>query len=64
MAKKLRLNKQTVSNLSRSDLSDIKAGGQPGCWENLWTWYYCDVVYTGMPRTDGLAAKLPPDAPQ
>jgi hypothetical protein len=61
MTKKLRLNKQTVSNLSRTDLSDIKAGGQRGCWENLWTLYYCDVVYTGAPQTESPIVIIPED---
>ncbi|MCX6583869.1 MAG: class I lanthipeptide [Candidatus Aminicenantes bacterium] len=61
MTKKLKLNKRTVSNLSREDLSDIKAGGQRGCWENLWTMYYCEIVYTGAPQTDALPANLPED---
>jgi hypothetical protein len=46
MTKKLKLNKQTVSDLSRDELSNIKAGAQKGCWENIWTLYSCDVVYT------------------
>jgi len=59
MAKKLNLNKRTVANLSRNDLSDIKAGGQKGCWENIWTLYNCDVVYTGAPPTDLLQPNPP-----
>lgn len=57
MTKKLKLNKRTVSNLSRNDLSDIKAGGQKGCWENLWTVYECDVVYTGTPPIEPVDGK-------
>ena len=50
MVKKLNLNKQTIANLKRQELSDIRAGNdrqQRACWENLWTLYHCDVVYTG-----------------
>lgn len=43
--KKLVLNKQTVSTLASKELIEIKAGVNP-CWENLWTIYHCDVVYT------------------
>lgn len=50
MSKKLKLNKQTVSDLSRDELSKIKAG-EAGCWENIWTLYWCDVVYTAAPQT-------------
>lgn len=46
---KLELNKQTISNLTSQELSDIKAGQQVPCWENLWTLYHCDVMYTGDP---------------
>lgn len=45
--KKMELNKQTVSNLTDNQLNDIKAGKLAPCWENLWTIYHCDVVYTG-----------------
>ena len=61
MTKKLRLNKQTVSNLSRNDLNNVKAGGQQACWENLWTMYYCNVVYTGLPQTDAQPLVIPED---
>ncbi|MDQ1350074.1 MAG: hypothetical protein QG657_375 [Acidobacteriota bacterium] len=61
MTKKLKLNKRTVSNLSRADLSGIKAGVQRGCWENLWTMYYCDVIYTGPAQTDGQPLTIPED---
>lgn len=54
MVKKLKLNKQTVSNLSRDELSNIKAG-EKACWENLWTVYYCDIVYTAAPQTTASA---------
>lgn len=61
MMKKLKLNKRTVSNLSRTDLSDIKAGVQRGCWENLWTLYHCDVIYTGDPQPDGQPLVIIPE---
>jgi hypothetical protein len=48
--KKLVLNKQTISTLDSKELSEIKAG-YDACWENLWTLYYCKVVYTG-PRPE------------
>lgn len=60
MTKKLKLNKRTVSNLSRAELSSIKAGYR-GCWENLWTMYYCDVIYTGAPQTDVQPLVIPED---
>jgi hypothetical protein len=44
------LNKQTISTLDSKELSEIKAGND-ACWENLWTLYYCKVVYTG-PRPE------------
>lgn len=49
---KLELNKQTISDLTTKELSDIKAGGQDPCWENIWTLYHCDVMYTGDPPKD------------
>lgn len=49
--KKLELNKQTVSNLSKDQLNSIKAGKCDPCWENLWTLYHCDVIYTGEMET-------------
>jgi len=45
--KKLELKKNTIANLTTQEMSVIKAG--KACWENLWTLYHCDVVYT---RTD------------
>jgi hypothetical protein len=48
--KKLVLNKQTVSTLASKELSEIKAGACDPCWENLWTLYYCKVIYTGPPE--------------
>ncbi|MCU0285398.1 MAG: hypothetical protein MUF15_03260 [Acidobacteria bacterium] len=55
--KNLKLNKQTISDLSREELSNIKAA-EKACWENLWTVYYCDVIYTGSQQT---TAALPTD---
>jgi hypothetical protein len=53
--KKLELNKQTIDNLTNEELADIKAGAHKPCWENLWTLYHCDVMYTGDPETgDGV----------
>jgi len=46
--KKLVLNKQTVSTLAAKELSKVKAG--VACWENLWTLYHCDVIYTRGPE--------------
>jgi len=46
---KLVLNKSTVSNLdvlSREAQRDILAAYK-GCWENLWTLYYCKLIWTG-----------------
>lgn len=49
--KKLALNKETVSNLdilTREAQREIAAGNAySDCWENLWTMYYCDVIWTG-----------------
>lgn len=47
--KNLALNKQTISHLTDRELHEIKGGSQEPCWENLWTLYNCDVVYTGPP---------------
>jgi len=47
--KKLALKKATVSNLdvlTREAQHNIKAAYK-GCWENLWTLYYCDLIWTG-----------------
>jgi hypothetical protein len=63
-AKKLELNKQTIVNLTNEELEDIKAGKHDPCWENLWTLYHCDVMYTGPPDTEPLqqeAAVVRPD---
>ncbi|MCK4762386.1 MAG: class I lanthipeptide [Candidatus Aminicenantes bacterium] len=50
--KKLSLNKKTIANLTKQELSEIKAGYKP-CWENLWTMYHCDLFYTGTPEAEG-----------
>lgn len=46
--KKLEMNKETISNLTKSELSKVSAGrdGQDACWENIWTLYHCEVVFT------------------
>lgn len=59
MNKKLKLNKKTVSDLTRNELAQIRAG-EAACWENLWTLYYCQVVYTYVPPPPTTAA-LPPE---
>lgn len=53
-AKKLELNKQTIANLTKEELLHIIAGKHDACWENLWTLYHCDVMYTGPPDTEPL----------
>jgi len=49
--KKLELKKETVtdlSTLSHKEMKDVKgAADYKACWENLWTMYYCDVMWTG-----------------
>ena len=47
--KTLKLNKQSISNLDNKEMKNVKAG--VACWENLWTLYHCDVVYTRGPET-------------
>jgi hypothetical protein len=47
--KKLTLNKETVANLeilSREAQAEVK-GAYKACWENLWTAYYCRLIWTG-----------------
>lgn len=44
--KKLEFKKQTIANLSKHEMNEIKAGFV-ACWENLWTVYHCGVVCTG-----------------
>jgi hypothetical protein len=44
--KKLELKKKTISNLTKQEMSEIKAGYKK-CWENLWSLYYCDHIWTG-----------------
>jgi hypothetical protein len=47
---KLEFNKKTISNLTKNELGEVKAGiDQEQCWENLWTLYHCDVIYTADP---------------
>lgn len=56
--KKLILNKETISNLevlSKELQQDIKAGYK-ACWENLWTAYYCDKIWTGKDPEEQAAA--------
>jgi hypothetical protein len=62
LKKSLVINKVTVSDLSRVELSDIKAGAamQQPCWENLWTIYHCDVMYTGDPQVQAAQAAVAP----
>lgn len=45
--KKLKLNKQTIDDLTKQEMNEVKAGGYKACWENLWTLYYCDYIWTG-----------------
>jgi len=44
--KKLELNKKTIAHLTNEEMKEIKGGGYWPCWENLWTFYYCEVVRT------------------
>jgi len=48
--RKLELNKNTIANLTGKEMKEIKGGRKDPCWENLWTLYHCDVVYTGEPE--------------
>lgn len=52
--KRLTLNKKTISNLdilSRA-AQNLFNGGYKKCWENLWTKYYCDKIWSGdSPKT-------------
>lgn len=45
MKPKLTLKKETIADLTRDELSQIKAGYLP-CWENLYTLYYCKLFCT------------------
>jgi len=45
MKQKLTLKKETIADLTRNELSQIKAGYNP-CWENTWTMYHCDLFCT------------------
>ncbi len=44
--RKLVLKKQSIAELSEKKMSVIR-GGFEGCWENLWTGYHCDIVWSG-----------------
>jgi hypothetical protein len=47
--KKLELKKETVANLNiltRKEMSEVE-GAFRACWENLWTLYYCTLIWTG-----------------
>jgi len=44
--KKLELKKKTIANLTKKEMSEAKAGYKK-CWENLWSLYYCDYIWTG-----------------
>ncbi len=52
---KLVLNKETISNLevlTRQEMAEVD-GMHKACWENLWTLYYCRLIWTGdAPETD------------
>ena len=53
--KKLELKKETVANLdilTRKEMSKVE-GAYKACWENLWTVYYCAVIWTGKEETEG-----------
>ena len=56
--KKLVLNKTTIATLNGDEQKNILAGADPleysACWENLWTAYHCDMVWTGdqKPKTE------------
>jgi len=43
--KKLELNKKTIAHLTNEEMKEIKGGFKP-CWENIWTFYYCEMVRT------------------
>ena len=45
---RLVFKKEIIANLTDQEMGKVKAGVQfKPCWENLWTWCYCDHVYTG-----------------
>jgi hypothetical protein len=44
--KKLDLKKSTIANLTQKEMNEINGGVNTACWENLWTLYHCQVVYT------------------
>ena len=45
MKQKLTLKKETIADLTREELKQIKAGYEP-CWVNLYTLYYCEFFCT------------------
>ncbi len=48
MKQKLTLKKETIVDLTREELKQIKAG-HPPCWVNLYTLYHCDIFCTTGP---------------
>lgn len=44
--KKLKLEKKTIADLTKGEMNEIKGGVNSPCWENLWTIYECDVLWT------------------
>jgi hypothetical protein len=47
--KKLILNKQTISALTRQHYNNALGWGDPfRCFENLWTLYYCDMIISEL----------------
>lgn len=59
LTKKLVLNKNTIATLTKDEQKDIKAGYK-ACWENLWTWYWCEYLWTGNKpeETDGVCTEM------
>lgn len=60
LKKKLAVKKETVSNLGNSEveglstkeMNELKAAKNfTACWENLWTIYFCRLVWTGDSKT-------------
>ena len=45
---KLTLNKQTIADLTGAEMGEAKGGDYyTPCWENLWSYYNCDGLWTG-----------------
>ncbi len=44
---KITLNKQTITNLTNGEMKVVNAGEHDACWENIYTLYHCDVMWTG-----------------